>query len=66
MNMRRKIQKLNLPEHLEYLSTARRHFWHNSDWVISVVLDFPEFISIGNFVVKGNEEFETLSGNDFV
>ena len=61
-----KVKKLNLPEHLEYLSTARRHFWHNSAAVFSVVLDFPEFKSIGNFVVKGNEEFVTLFGNDFV
>ena len=61
-----KVQKLNLPEHLEYLSTARRHFWHNSAAVFSVVLDFPEFKSIGNFVVKGNEEFVTLLRNDFV
>ena len=61
-----KVQKSNLPEHLEYLSTARRHFWHNSAGVFSVVPDFPDFTSIGNFVVKGNDEFVTLFGNDFV
>ena len=64
----RKILKLNLTEHFEYLSTARRHFWHNSDCVflLSVALDLPVVVSMGNFVVNGNEEFVTLLENDFV